>query len=79
MLSFYSDGPPTYQSLFAVKEIKEAKESSSNQGMFAAKVVEIFCGSSKCSFDICVGAEEIRHGHSLAVKKSLYIIYKLHV
>ena len=47
---FISDGPPTYQSLFAVKEIQEAKESSSNKGMFAAKVFEILCGSSKYGY-----------------------------
>lgn len=49
---FAIDAPPSYEQLFGVgqmkRQVEEAKQDSSNRGVFAAKVCEIFCGSSNC-------------------------------
>ena len=53
---FALDAPPSYEQLFGVGQMKrqmqEAKQDSSNRGVFAAKVCEIFCGSSKSLYYI---------------------------
>ena len=53
LIFFAIDAPPSYEQLFGVSQMKrqmqEAKQDSSNRGVFAAKVCEIFCGSSNYS------------------------------
>lgn len=50
VLPIYSIGaPPSYDQLFGVRrmhsQVKEARDTSSNKGMFAVKFCEILCGS----------------------------------
>ena len=54
--------PPTYEQLFGVgkmkKDVMEAKEGSSNKGVFAVKFCEIICGSGMLK---CISSWHGRH------------------
>ena len=44
-----SESPPSYEQLFGVgrmrEQVKDARDTSSNKGMFAVKFCQIVCGS----------------------------------
>jgi len=53
-----SDAPPTYEQLFGVgkmrNQVREARDTSSNKGIFAVKFCEILCGSVACMICLIV-------------------------
>ena len=76
---YITDGPPSYEQLFGVgqmrRQVQEAKADSSNRGVFAAKVCEIFCGSGNHSMYLLLVMKALKCetlGAELAYAHTLY-------
>ena len=66
-----SDAPPSYEQIFGVgqmkQQVQEARSESSNKGVFAAKLCEIFCGSGELTLFLTLGAHAHEGYGSLSV------------